>query len=449
VSQIRAVSGNQQSAQAGQALGSPLVVELLSSTGTGLAGQNVNWAVSPASAASLGSTQTTTDSAGRTQNTLRFATTANGAVTVTATSATDSTKTVSFTATALPLVTVTSLQIVGGNDQSTVVNSNFSAPLVVQVNSTAGPASGVQVSFTVNGPATLSSSSATTGTDGRAQVTAQAGSTAGSATVTASAAGFSQTFNLTVSPPGPSLSANSFFNAADLQRGMLSPCSLATVIAPGVAPGLQGMVTAGIVGQLPGVIANTRVTVGGIGAPMLSVGRNASGQEQATFQVPCEVNPGNSVPVVVSPGAGSASVNIPILAASPGIFTQTGTDGVVRAVVIRPEGSFVTPTNPARRGENLTALLTGLGGSIPVVGSNSVAAPGSITSPQGTVIVGMAGRGVPLLSAQVSPDQVGVWLVQFTVPSDIATGNQNFSVSVVPTGGGSPISSGSGLIPVQ
>jgi uncharacterized protein (TIGR03437 family) len=208
------------------------------------------------------------------------------------------------------------------------------------------------------------------------------------------------------------------------------------------------MVTAGIVGQLPGTLASTRVTVGGIGAPMLSVGRNASGQETLTFQVPCDVNTGRSVPVVVSPGAGSATVNVPIQSASPGIFTQT-IDGVTRAVVIRPEGSFVSASNPARKGENLTALVTGLGGSIPVVGTNSVAAPGSITSPQGTIVVGMAGRGVPLISAQVSPDQVGVWLVQFTVPADIAAGNQTFSVSVVPSGSSTPISSGSAVIPIQ
>jgi hypothetical protein len=61
----------------------------------------------------------------------------------------------------------------------------------------------------------------------------------------------------------------------------------------------------------------------------------------------------------------------------------------------------------------------------------------------------MAGRGVPLISAQMSPDQVGVWLVQFTVPSDIATGNQTFSISVVPAGSSTPISSGSALIPIQ
>ena len=446
--QIRQVSGNSQTAQAGQALASPLVVEVLSSGGAPMAGQNVNWTVSPPSSGVLTNSQTSTDATGRATNTLRLTTAANGTVVITAAIASDTTKSTTFTAIAVPLVTVTSLQIVSGNNQNAALNSAFQ-PLVVQVNSTAGPAAGVAVSFSITGPGTLSASSATTGPDGQAQVNVQAGGTTGAVTVTASAAGFSQSFNLTVSPPAPQITAANFYNAADLQRGKLSPCSLATIIGSGIAGNLQGMVTAGIVGQLPGNLANTSVTVGGTGAPLSSVGRNANGQETITFQVPCEATAGSSVPVVINAGGASVSVNIPLDPASPGIFTQT-IDGVTRAVVIRPEGSFVSPSNPARRGENLTALVTGLGPSIPVVGTNSVAAPGSITAPQGTVVVGMAGRGVPLISAQMSPDQVGVWLVQFTVPGDIGTGNQNFSVSVIPSSGSSgPISSGSAVIPVQ
>lgn len=448
-SQIRQVSGNNQSAQAGNSLVSPLVVEVVSGAGSPVSGTTVNWTVSPATAGSLGSAQTTTDSNGRASNSLRFAQTTTGAITVTASLASDPTRTVSFTATAIPNVTISGLQIVSGNSQSALVNTNFGAPLVVQVNSTAGPASGVGVTFTISGPGTLSASSATTGSNGQAQVTVSAGATTGTINVTASAAGFSQSFGLTVSPAGPTLTANSFFNAADLGRGALSPCSLATIIANGIAPGLQGMVNANPLGLLPGVLANTRVTVGSVSAPMLSVGRNAAGQETVTFQVPCDVTPGTSVPVVVSVGAGSATVNIPIQAASPGIYTTMGTDGVTRAVVIRPDGSFVSQANPARRGENLVALATGLGGSIPVVGTNSVAQPGSVTSPTGTVVVGMAGRGVPLISAQLSDDQIGVWRVTFTVPSDVNTGNQNFSISVIPAGSSTPLSSNSGIIPIQ
>src|SRR5262249_50330191 len=238
IGSLSVVSGNSQSAQAGASLANPLVASVLSTAGTALAGQQVNWTVSPSGAATLASTQTTTDSNGQTQNTAKFSSTASGAVTITATSATDGSKTAVFTANAIPNVTITALQIVSGNNQSAIVNTAFAAPLVVQLTATGGTASGIAIGFTVTGSATLSSSSVNTDSSGRAQVTVQAGGTAGAVTVTASVAGLSQTFNLTVSPPGPILTANGFVNAADQQVGALSPCSLATVYATGIASGL-------------------------------------------------------------------------------------------------------------------------------------------------------------------------------------------------------------------
>jgi uncharacterized protein (TIGR03437 family) len=448
--QLRLVSGNQQSAQAGQSLAAPLVAEVISTAGIGLAGQSVNWTVSPAGAAQLGSAQTTTDANGRTSNTLRFVSTAAGAVTVTATLAGDATKTVSVTATAAPNITVSGLTIVSGNNQSALANQAFSSPLVVQVNATGGAASGIPVLFSITGAGTLSATSATTNSNGQASVNVTAGGTAGAVTVTASAAGFTQTFNLTVSPPGPVLTVNSFQNGADFQTGALSPCSIATVTATGLAPGLQGMVVGATFGPLPYVVANTKVTVGGSAAPIYSLGRNASGQEQLTFQVPCDVTPGSSVPVVINIGAGNGTISIPIRAASPGIFQTVMSDGQSRAVVVRPDGSFVSLQNPARRGENLVAFLTGLGATNPPLLTNSVAPPSQVTAPAGTVVVGMAGGGVPLISTQLSPDLVGVWLVTFTVPGGTpASNNAVFSVSVIPQGSNTPISSGTTSIPIQ
>jgi uncharacterized protein (TIGR03437 family) len=447
---VTLVSGNSQSAQAGSALASPLVVKVVSTAGTGLAGQTVNWTVTPTGGAVLGSSSTTTDANGQTSNTIQFPTTASGAVQVKATLSTDSTKSVTFTATAIPNISVTGLQIVSGNNQSAIVNTSFAAPLVVQLGVSNGSASGIPVQFSISGPGTLSSSSVNTGSAGQAQVLVQAGATAGAVTVVASASGFTQSFSLTVTPPGPTLTANSFFNAADFQRGSISPCSLATIIATGLAPGLQGMVSGALFGPLPYVLAGDKVSVGGSAAPIFSVGVNSIGQEQLTFQVPCDVAPGSSVPVIVTVGAGSNTVNVPIQAASPGIFQTVMSDNVSRAVLVRPDGSFVSVQNPARRGENLVAFLTGLGPATTPVPTNSVASPNAIVTPQGTVVAGMAGGGVPLVSSQLSDELVGLWMVTFTVPADVTTGsNVSFSISVIPAGGTNPISSGASSIPVQ
>jgi hypothetical protein len=151
-------------------------------------------------------------------------------------------------------------------------------------------------------------------------VTVQAGATSGTVTVTASVGSFSQTFTLTVVPPGPSQTPGSFFNTGGLARGSLSPCSLATIIASGLAPGVQGTaLPANAFGPWPTTFVNNavtyRVSLNNIQAPISSVA-NVNGQEQIAFQVPCDVTPGSSVPVNVNIGGGSATVNVAIQAAT-------------------------------------------------------------------------------------------------------------------------------------
>jgi hypothetical protein len=129
--------------------------------------------------------------------------------------------------------------------------------------------------------------------------------------VTASVGAFSQTFTLTVIPPGPSVTPNSFFNTGGLQKGSLSPCGLATIIASGLAPGVQGtVIPANAFGPWPTSFVNNAVTYkvsfSNSQAPISSVG-NVNGQEQITVQVPCDVTPGSSVPVNVNIGGGSAT----------------------------------------------------------------------------------------------------------------------------------------------
>jgi len=448
---LQLISGSGQSAQAGQAFGAPLTVKLISTTGLALAGQTIQWTLTPAGNGSLGSSTTVTDSNGQTTNVVTLGAAANGPLTVTARLQGSNLAAATFNLTAVPAVTLTGLTTVSGSNQSALVNTAFGAPLIVQLNASNGPASGVPVTFTISGPGLLSSNSVNTGSNGQAQVTVQATGTAGNISVVASAGGFSQTFNLVVSPPGPSLTVNSFMNAADFQRGSLSPCSLATIVAPGLAPGLQGMISGSLFGVLPYQVANDTVTVGGAAAPIFSVGLNTvTNQQQLTFQVPCDVAPGSSVPVTVNVGAGNATINIAVQPASPGVFQTVMSDGVSRAVLVRPDGSFVSLANPARRGENLVAFATGLGAATSPVGTNSVAAPGAVVSPKGTVVVGMAGRGLPLISAQLSDELLGVWLVTFTVPTDVPQGNNvTFSISVIPAGSGTPIPSAGTSVPVQ
>ncbi len=353
-------------------------------------------------------------------------------------------------------MTLSGLQIVSGNNQTALVNAVFALPLVVQVNGSNGqPAANVGVQFSVTGPASLSSSTVNTDSNGRAQVSVQGGATAGSVTVTVTVSSFTQTFSLTVMPPGPTLAASNFYNGADFQAGSISPCSIATIIAPGLAPGIQGVVTPGsLFGPLPYLLASDAVSFNGTSAPIFNVA-NVSGQQQITVQVPCEVAPAASVPVTVTVGsAPPATVNVPVLAASPGIFQTTMSDGVLRAVIVRPDGSFVSLANPARRGEVVRAYATGLGVTSPTVGTNATAIPGADAVVQGIVVMGVTntagqGEGVRVSSARIAPDLIGVFEIPFEVPSDAATGNNvSFSIGVIPAGSSTPIYSATAKIPI-
>ncbi len=451
---VAVVSGSGQSATAGQPITAPLVAVVNAQGGGVLAGQSVIWSVSPAGSASLGSTTSTSDSNGQVSTTVTLSPSAVGTVTVTAALASNSNLKATFNVTAISAITLGGLTKISGDNQSAIINTAFSSPLVVQVvSSTGAPVPGIPVSFTANGGAVLSNTSVTTNSSGNAQVTVTAPGTPGSITVTATASSFSQTFNLTVSPPGPSLTSGSFSNAADGKSGSLSPCSLATITATGLVSGVTGVASSSLfgLGPLATSLGNDTVTFGNTQAPILNVG-TIGNQQQLTFQVPCTASTGNNQ-VTVGVGAGSGSATVNVLPASPGVF-QTATSlslssggSYPMGIFVRPDGSYVTTSNPARKGEPIVAYVTGLGPATPAVGTNQLPLPTAISTANNQLVIGIANAGVPLISAQLSPDLVGVYLVSFQVPASAPSGNQVFSVGV--TVGGQTYYSAGNALPIQ
>jgi uncharacterized protein (TIGR03437 family) len=439
VGAVKVVSGNNQTGLAGSAL-QPLVAEIVDANNNPLVGQLVTWVPSPVNSIQLNGEQSTSDSNGLVHvESPVLSTSANGTITVTATSNTNSGAVATFTLSATQPVIAASMTIQGGNNQTAVEGAAFTTPLAVLVTgSNNQPMAGVTVSFTSTGtvPITLSASSTTTTSGGLAVVNATAGLTPGSGTVVASVgATLSQTFNLTVIPPGPNLTASSFVNGADGQVGSVSPCSIAAITGSAVAPGGAGLPP--MVGPLQYEVATDTVTFGtgssAIPAPIFAVS-NVANQQQILILVPCELSPG-TVPVTVNVNGGSQTLNVNLLPASPGIFQTTMSDGVVRAVIERPDGSFASPTNPARRGEIATAFVTGLGPATPQVASNTLPIATTPSTANGQVIVGLNAGGVPLISAQLSPDLIGVYVIQFQVPENAPQNNNvPFSIGLIPVG---------------
>jgi hypothetical protein len=248
---IQIINGNRQTAGApGTPLPAPFLAKVADLGGNPVGGADVTWTVIPASAATLTAVRSPSDVAGLVSAIARIGA-ANGPFQVRVALATNPAIVAVFDVSA-PAVTISGLNKQSGDNQDAAQNSAFSSPLVVQALSGGQPVSGVAVNFAVtSGSATLSAAAATTNSQGQAQVTANAGPTVGPVVVTASAGTFSVIFNLTVRPPGPAFTSDSFYNAFSLERGSISPCSLATIIAGGLAPGITGTVSAPLYSGLP------------------------------------------------------------------------------------------------------------------------------------------------------------------------------------------------------
>jgi uncharacterized protein (TIGR03437 family) len=120
------VSGNQQSGTVGTALGDPLVIKVAAAGGAGIPGVIVNFAVSPAGAATVGPSPAITLNDGTVSASVTLGTTA-GSITITASA--NGLPNVSFTLTANPLVSPTAPVISAAG----IVSGGLSAPPLTSV----------------------------------------------------------------------------------------------------------------------------------------------------------------------------------------------------------------------------------------------------------------------------------------------------------------------------
>jgi uncharacterized protein (TIGR03437 family) len=432
---IKYISGNMQNVNAGVKAPLALTAEVTDIGGNPSENAAVIWSVTGGTA-TLSSQVTTSPADGLVS---AFVTPSAGPVQVKVALASNSSAQYTFTIN-VNLV-ITALQYVSGNNQPAAnEGAAFANPLIVQVNDNGTPLEGISVNFAVtSGPATLSANSPTTNSQGQAQVTATAGATSGPVVITASVASggttYTEVFDLTVQPPGPQISA--IANAAGYQNQYVSPCSLATIYGTQIATGLQGVAAPFIAPQTQ--VDNVTVQFGGMPAPILYVA-NINGEQSVSVQVPCTVPLGTVQMVVTADNAPSQPFAVTVSQYSPGIFQFTDTDGAVRAVLVRQDGSFITLANPARPGDTLRMFVTGLGQTTPPLFTNEFDplapdASGDLV-PQdlpvsANVIVGVNNAGVVVLAAKYAYGMVGVYEVDFQVPANTtSTNNAPFAILV-------------------
>jgi uncharacterized protein (TIGR03437 family) len=416
------VSGNNQAAKAGAELALPLVAKITDAAGNVLVGTTVTWEVVTANSATLTSTTSTSSSAGLVSTKVKLGTLVGG-YTIKVTANGKST-TFNFTVQSV----ASALAKLSGDGQSAVLSTAFSLPLVVQATaSTGAAAAGVPVTWAlVSGSATLSSTTSTTASDGKASITVTAGATAGPVTVSATVSGLPApvTFTLTVALPGPVLTASSFRSYTSGADG-LTPGGLVTITGDNLTSSIAGTTYgSSMLGQWPLSLGNVSVELVANGisywAPIYSIGNN-SGVQTVVIQVPFEVPSGTVTAKVTNTGSITTTVTgVPVKAYMPGILEETVSNRTA-AIISHSNGSRVTASNPAKFGEQVRMYLTGLGQTSPTASTNAYGVSGQTVL--ANVIVGLDNRGYSVTSATMVQSSIGIYEVIFTVPSDVTTGS--------------------------
>ena len=239
-------------------------------------------------------------------------------------------------------------------------------------------------------------------------------------------------FSVVAAAQTPAVSSGGVLNAASFDRAMpVTPGALISIFGSNLA---ATTATADSI-PLSTVLGGVNVKVNGVDAPLTGVFPSANG-DQINAQLPWNVQPGSAQVVVTRNGVASAPQSFQIGQFSPGIFTAQF--GVGQAIAINyPDGSLAAPagsipglaTRPARAGDTIIILATGLGPVTPAPTSGAAsgdAVRSTMTMP--TVLIG--GVSAPVDFSGLSPDFVGVNQLNVRVPPGLTPGVVSLQISM-------------------
>lgn len=227
------------------------------------------------------------------------------------------------------------------------------------------------------------------------------------------------TSGITVLPPGyaasvapPQIAA--VVSAAD-SKSAPAPGGLISIYGSNLSP--TNLATSEV--PLPTALANSCVTVNGAPMPLLFVSMG-----QVNAQMPFAAF-GNVSMSVHTPAGISNSYNLTIPANSPAVFLSgaAGPEINLPTVVRDDNNLLVTDSNPVHRGSVITIYLTGMGATSPAV-PTGLPAPDAeplartVTQP----LVTLGGATLDILYSGLAPEEVGVYQINATVPSNTPLG---------------------------
>jgi len=160
-------------------------------------------------------------------------------------------------------------------------------------------------------------------------------------------------------------------------------------------------------------------SVGGANAPVL-----AATDSEAQIQIPFEAQ-GESVALALTTRSGKRSLQLPMEAVSPAIFVDGGAPLVLSAAT----GRLLDLTRPARGGDRLLILASGLGRVEPAWPTGVPAPLEDPPKPTAAVAATLNGKPLRVISASLAGGYVGAYFVEVELPIELNAGPAELQIA--------------------
>jgi uncharacterized protein (TIGR03437 family) len=206
-------------------------------------------------------------------------------------------------------------------------------------------------------------------------------------------------------------------NAASYAAHAISPGEVVTIFGSDLGPASAQTMQFNIFGHLARDLSNTRVLFDGVPAPLVYAGLN-----QVSAIVPFALPSSASQVQVEFQGQTSPALAVPVLPATPGLFSADGS-GAGQALAIDQDGGANGSARPASSGDWVVLYATGFGQTSPAGQDGAVVDANILPQPLLPVTARIGGQPAPVLYAGGAPGVVsGVMQVNVRIPAGVPTG---------------------------
>jgi uncharacterized protein (TIGR03437 family) len=212
-------------------------------------------------------------------------------------------------------------------------------------------------------------------------------------------------------------------NGASFALGYpVSPGGFVTLFGTGLSSGMATAATLPFPKQLGGVTA----TVNGISAPIYFVSPT-----QISLVVPYSTTGSTATVVITANNVASNSVEVPLAATAPGIFSLPR-NGLGDGATLHTDYTVVNGAKPARANEVVQVFLSGLGAVQPSV-IEGTAAPGAepLARATTTLAVTIDGQPCTVSYSGLAPGLASLYQLNIRVPATIGPGIHSLAVQTV------------------